>query len=95
MSQDNNPPSLEHWFRTEIAALYETSRGDTTSIEQRFQAVFSPEAVVKLNHAPLSLEEMQKNLDEARSAAVSATLEWKDLIEVDLDKVNKSQLSAS
>ncbi|GLB35376.1 hypothetical protein LshimejAT787_0209410 [Lyophyllum shimeji] len=75
--------SLTSWVRTRLAALYEfPSEAQQAELQSSFDASFSPQAQILVNHAPVARDAFKDDLSRRAIAAARASVDWKELIEV-------------
>lgn len=87
-----NSQSLTVWAQEHLAALYElqhTSKEDA-DLQTPFDSAFAQNAEVSLNHVLVPRENLKEEVSNRRSAAVNATIDWKDLMEVPASEGDKA-----
>lgn len=74
---------LASWAQARLAALYEFSpNAPGADFQTSFDTLFSSKAQILINHQPVALDAFKDDLSHRSSAAVRASVAWKELIEV-------------
>ncbi|ESK83496.1 hypothetical protein Moror_4881 [Moniliophthora roreri MCA 2997] len=72
--------SLTEWAQSNLNALFEHSGEQEDTFSSQFNATFSPNASILMNHETISVDEYKKRISQTLVTA-SSSVEWKDVLE--------------